>query len=133
MATEENDDKIEFSGYEVIHRDPAEGWVGGFVDTNPDFPYPKCDLSSLKILGNLDNIDKLHTMAEALMKYETIDADQIDDIMEGKTPRPPSGWDDDDEGGTPVKKKRKTRAKKAKTKSSKDDDAPSSEPPAKPA
>ncbi|MEM6998641.1 MAG: ATP-dependent zinc metalloprotease FtsH [Pseudomonadota bacterium] len=80
-----------------------------------------------------DNIDKLHTMAEALMKYETIDADQIDDIMEGKTPRPPSGWDDDDEGGTPIKKKRKTRVKKAKTKSSKDDDAPSSEPPAKPA
>ena len=67
-------------------------------------------------------------MAEALMKYETIDANQIDDIMEGKDVRPPSGWDDDDEdGGTPVKKKRKTRAKK------KDDDAPSGEPPAKPA
>jgi cell division protease FtsH len=76
-----------------------------------------------------ENEDKLHKMAEALMKYETIDADQINDIMEGKTPRPPSGWDDnDDDGGTPVKKKRRTRAKKAK-----DDDAPSSEPPAKPA
>jgi cell division protease FtsH len=76
-----------------------------------------------------DNVDKLHLMAEALMKYETIDADQIDDIMEGKTPRPPSGWDDnDDDSGTPVKKKRKSRAK-----AKKDDDAPSSEPPAKPA
>ena len=41
-----------------------------------------------------DNLDKLHLMAEALVKYETIDSDQIDDIMQGKTPRPPNGWDD---------------------------------------
>jgi cell division protease FtsH len=40
------------------------------------------------------NIDKLHAMAEALMKYETIDSDQIDDIMTGKPPRPPQDWDD---------------------------------------
>ncbi|MBD3670937.1 MAG: ATP-dependent metalloprotease, partial [Gammaproteobacteria bacterium] len=41
-----------------------------------------------------DNMEKLHTMAGALIKYETIDSDQIDDIMEGKTPRPPRDWDD---------------------------------------
>jgi cell division protease FtsH len=41
-----------------------------------------------------ENIDKLHLMAEALIKYETIDSDQIDDIMAGKTPRPPRDWDD---------------------------------------
>jgi cell division protease FtsH len=40
------------------------------------------------------NLDKLHLMADALMKYETIDSDQIDDIMAGKTPRPPADWDD---------------------------------------
>ncbi len=40
------------------------------------------------------NIDKLHKMAEALMKYETIDEEQIKDIMEGRDPRPPAGWDD---------------------------------------
>lgn len=40
-----------------------------------------------------DNRDKLDAMADALMKYETIDAPQIDDIMAGKTPRPPKGWD----------------------------------------
>ena len=45
-----------------------------------------------------DNIDKLHLMAEALMKYETIDADQIEDIMTGKAPRPPVDWN---EGPTP--------------------------------
>jgi cell division protease FtsH len=40
------------------------------------------------------NMDKLHKMAEALIKYETIDEMQIKDIMEGRDPRPPAGWDD---------------------------------------
>ena len=44
------------------------------------------------------NEDKLHLMAEALMKYETIDAGQIDSIMEGKEPGPPSDWSDDESG-----------------------------------
>jgi len=38
--------------------------------------------------------DKLHLMAQALVKYETIDSGQIDDIMNGKEPRPPEGWND---------------------------------------
>jgi cell division protease FtsH len=42
----------------------------------------------------VDNLDKLHTMADALMRYETIDAEQIDDIMSGRTPRPPQNWED---------------------------------------
>ncbi len=42
-----------------------------------------------------DHLDKLHAMADALMKFETIDSDQIRDIMEGRDPRPPAGWDDD--------------------------------------
>ena len=41
-----------------------------------------------------DNMDKLHAMSQALMTYETIDKDQIDDIMAGIKPRPPKGWDD---------------------------------------
>jgi len=45
-----------------------------------------------------DNIDKLHAMAAALMKYETIDKQQIDDIMAGKKPRPPEGWSEDSTG-----------------------------------
>jgi len=48
-----------------------------------------------------DNLDKLHAMAGALIKYETIDSDQIKDIMEGRDPRPPSGWDDDSQPGGP--------------------------------
>ena len=47
-----------------------------------------------------ENFDKLHTMAEALMLYETIDADQIDEIMAGRTPSPPSDWDDSTGGAS---------------------------------
>ena len=36
--------------------------------------------------------DKMHAMAKALLEWETIDADQIDDIMSGKPPRPPKDW-----------------------------------------
>ncbi|PMW32772.1 ATP-dependent metalloprotease [Pseudomonas sp. GW460-7] len=50
-----------------------------------------------------DNRDKLDAMADALMKYETIDADQIDDIMAGRTPREPRDWSGGGTGtsGTP--------------------------------
>ncbi len=43
-----------------------------------------------------ENLDKLHAMSDLLMKYETIDADQIDDIMSGRTPRPPKDWNDEE-------------------------------------
>ena len=44
----------------------------------------------------VENLDKLHEMAAALMKFETIDASQIDDIMGGRAPRPPRDWEDDE-------------------------------------
>ncbi|MFA5704426.1 MAG: ATP-dependent zinc metalloprotease FtsH [Advenella sp.] len=36
-----------------------------------------------------ENSDKMHVMAKALLEWETIDADQIEDIMKGRDPRPP--------------------------------------------
>ncbi|OGT89974.1 MAG: ATP-dependent metalloprotease [Gammaproteobacteria bacterium RIFOXYA12_FULL_61_12] len=47
-----------------------------------------------------EHMDRLHSMANALIKYETIDSDQINDIMAGRAPRPPADWDDDSSGGT---------------------------------
>lgn len=47
-----------------------------------------------------EQTDKLHAMAEALIKFETIDSEQIDAIMAGKEPGPPSDWMDDD-GNSP--------------------------------
>jgi cell division protease FtsH len=72
-----------------------------------------------------DNLDKLHMMAEALIKYETIDAGQIEEIMQGKVPSPPADWDDDNGSGTVVKAKDSGKKKRAS--------APRGEPPAKPA
>ena len=43
-----------------------------------------------------ENLDKLNIMADALLKYETIGVEQIDDIMAGATTREPKGWSDDD-------------------------------------
>ena len=39
-----------------------------------------------------DNQDKMHAMAKALLEWETIDAEQIEDIMSGNEPRPPKDW-----------------------------------------
>ena len=60
------------------------------------------------------NLDILHLMADALLRYETIDSDQIDQIMEGREPDPPEDWDDGDsdvlagEAGTKDKDQRPT-------------------------
>ena len=64
--------------------------IRSFIDRN----YERAD----RLLR--ENLDKLHVMADALMKYETIDRFQIDDIMEGKTPRPPEHWEDNTPPGT---------------------------------
>jgi cell division protease FtsH len=45
------------------------------------------------------NQDKMHAMAKALLEFETIDADQIDDIMSGKPARLPKDWNPPAGGG----------------------------------
>jgi len=48
-----------------------------------------------------DNQDKMHAMAKALLEWETIDSEQIDDIMAGREPRPPKDWTPTNRGGQP--------------------------------
>jgi cell division protease FtsH len=60
--------------------------IRDFVDRN----YAR----SMKILT--ENMSILHLMASALIKYETIDSDQIDQLMRGEVPSPPKDWDDSD-------------------------------------
>ena len=57
-----------------------------------------------------EHSDKMHAMAKALLEWETIDTEQLDDIMAGKEPRPPKDWTprtppsggDNSSGGTPA-------------------------------
>jgi cell division protease FtsH len=46
------------------------------------------------------NLGKLHVMADALLQYETIDAEQITAIMEGRTPGPPKDWQKTTDAGS---------------------------------
>jgi len=41
-----------------------------------------------------ERMETLHLMADTLIRYETIDEEQIADIMAGREPRPPSDWDE---------------------------------------
>ena len=52
------------------------------------------------------NIKILHKMAGALIKYETLDENQIGDIMNDKEPKPPEGWDHSDDSSDDEEKKR---------------------------
>ena len=54
----------------------------------------ECYSRAQKILE--DNRDILEAMKDALMEYETIDAEQVDDLMARRKVRPPREWNDDD-------------------------------------
>ena len=72
----------------------VSGETAKLIDSEVRSIIDQCYATAKQLLT--DNRDKLDAMADALMKYETIDADQIDDIMSGRTPREPRDW----EGGS---------------------------------
>ena len=69
----------------------------------------KCYKDAESILQK--NIDKLHIMSDALMKFETIGESQIAEIMEGKDPSPPEDWDDNTGDSQPKKKAKSLKPK----------------------
>jgi cell division protease FtsH len=79
----------------------------------------RCYQRATQIL--VDNRDKLEMMKDALMEYETIDSDQIDDIMSGTRPRPPKGWGDGS-GGSPAVSADDSVEKESRDMASDDDD-----------
>lgn len=122
--TYSEDESEIFLGRSVTQHKEISDETAHIIDEEIRILIDKSYARAQKILKK--NIAKLHTMADALMKYETIDSDQIDDIMKGKEPRDPQGWDDDnqnnDDSGSETKKV-----------SDIEKDVPSGEPPAKPA
>ena len=101
------DDGEVFLGHSVTqHKNVSEGTAHAIdveirqvIDRN----YQRAE----KVLN--DNLDKLHVMAEALIKYETIDATQIAAIMAGKQPLPPADWSDDSSDGDEPPKSKKAK------------------------
>ena len=98
-----DDEKEVFLGHSVArHKEISESTSGiidqevhEFIDRN----YKRAE----QILR--DNLEKLHLMAQALIKYETIGLDQIQDIMAGRPVREVSSWRGDssvEEQGTTV-------------------------------
>ena len=77
----------------------VSGDTAKLIDSEVRSIIDQCYNTAKQILT--ENRDKLDAMADALMKYETIDADQIDDIMAGRPPREPRDWEDGN-SGTPT-------------------------------
>jgi len=94
MSYSEEDGEV-FLGHSVTQHKTMSDDTAKDIDTEVRSLVNKSYATATKMIK--DNMDKLHVMSEALLTYETIDKDQIDDIMAGVKPRPPKGWDDKDD------------------------------------
>jgi cell division protease FtsH len=95
----EDDGEI-FLGRSVTRHKQVSDVTAHAIDEEVRELIDHCYVTAKQILE--DNLDKLHAMAGALMKYETIDEQQIKDIMKGREPRPPEDWDEPSEPGETV-------------------------------
>ncbi|GAB3089640.1 ATP-dependent zinc metalloprotease FtsH [Lysobacter terrae] len=89
IAYGEEEDEV-FLGRSVTQHKNVSNETARKIDEVVRIILDRAYARSTQILN--DHLDKLHTMAEALLLYETIDARQIDAIMEGREPPPPEGW-----------------------------------------
>jgi cell division protease FtsH len=87
-----DDEREVFLGHAVARHKEISETTSGIIDQEVRDIIERNYVRAEKILK--DNIDKLHLMAEALIKFETIGVDQLDDIMKGKPVREPAGWSD---------------------------------------
>lgn len=90
MTYGENEEEV-FLGRQVSRRQEVSDATARLIDEEVksivEYNYQRAH----KILT--DNIDILHAMAEALMKYETIDKSQIEELMQRKPVHEPAGWE----------------------------------------
>lgn len=94
LAYSEEEGEV-FLGHSVAQRKTVSDETAHLIDEEVrkiiDFNYERA--KTLLV----ENMEKLHAMAGALIKYETIDVGQIDDIMAGKKAKPPADWEDNDD------------------------------------
>ena len=95
--------RVERYSPQAVGNASVSGETAKLIDSEVRSIIDNCYSTAQQILT--DKRAQLEAMADALMKYETIDADQIDDIMAGRTPREPRDWSGGGSGsaGTPVK------------------------------
>ena len=102
----------------MVYVDPEQSGIFGPMSSKSvsEATQQKVDIEIRAILDNQyavaknileQNKDKVEVMVKALLEWETIDADQVSDIMAGKTPRPPkyppsTPTGGGTSGGTPV-------------------------------
>ena len=99
--TYSEDDGEVFLGRSVTRHKQVSDVTAHAIDEEVRGLIDSCYRQARQILE--DNSEKLHLMANALIKYETIDENQIKDIMKGEEPRPPQDWDEPSEPGEPVR------------------------------
>nr|VFJ67140.1 MAG: cell division protease FtsH [Candidatus Kentron sp. FM]VFJ67316.1 MAG: cell division protease FtsH [Candidatus Kentron sp. FM]VFK16623.1 MAG: cell division protease FtsH [Candidatus Kentron sp. FM] len=96
LAYSEDEGEV-FLGHSVTQRKNVSDDTANAIDVEIRTLIDRNYLRAERLLK--ENMDKLHLMAEALRQYETIDTHQIDDIMEGRIPRPPENWEEDQDAG----------------------------------
>ncbi|HZF29970.1 MAG TPA: ATP-dependent zinc metalloprotease FtsH [Gammaproteobacteria bacterium] len=97
----EDDGEI-FLGRSVTRHKQVSDVTAHAIDEEVRTLIDTCYTEAKRILEG--NRDKLDVMAAALMKFETIDEEQIRDIMQGRDPRPPADWDEPSEPGKVVQR-----------------------------
>ena len=99
LMYDEDDEEVFLGMSAGSSRSSVSGETARKIDEEVRKIINECYATATRLLD--ENVDKLHAMAEALLEYETIDDEQIDDIMNGRPPRPPAGWDDPSEPPQP--------------------------------
>jgi cell division protease FtsH len=97
----EDDGEI-FLGRSVTRHKQVSDVTAHAIDEEVRLLIDTCYGEAKRILES--NRDKLDVMAAALLKFETIDEQQIKDIMDGRDPRPPADWDEPSEPGKVVQR-----------------------------
>jgi cell division protease FtsH len=92
----EDDGEVFLGRSSASHSKAHSGETAKIIDEEIKRIIDDCYGRAKRILE--ENRDKLELMKDALLEYETIDADQISDIMSGNKPRPPADWSHNDNG-----------------------------------
>lgn len=85
------DEREVFLGHSVTRHKEISETTSGIIDEEVHDIISRNYQRAEQLLK--ENLEKLHTMADALMKFETIGIEQIEDVMGGRKVREPAGWE----------------------------------------